>query len=330
MSSHGDDSGPNLDNVGLAFGLVIAAAASSTLGGAVVFLDGCVRLATKRLLAASLSFAGGVMVYVAAIEIFHKSREQYEKTKSEADAYLLATLTFFLGAAVMMALLKAAHSLGEKGATPTDGCGASPPTTACGASPPNVLGVPGPDGVFQPAVGTATPAGSKRPPINSDIQDLAEGDALKRLGWYAALAISIHNFPEGLAAMIATIEDPSVGVPVAIAIGIHNIPEGFCVALPIYYSTGSKKLALFWATICGLSEIFGALLGYAVLKGGGQEVSPSFYALSFGITGGLMFTMVLAEFIPTAVRYAPDDNTVAYSFLAGMAFISLSLCIEKY
>ncbi|HDP79578.1 MAG TPA: zinc transporter ZupT, partial [Spirochaetes bacterium] len=61
---------------------------------------------------------------------------------------------------------------------------------------------------------------------------------LMRMGLFSALAIAIHNFPEGLATFTATLQDPSLGYPIAVAIAIHNIPEGIAVSVPIYYATG--------------------------------------------------------------------------------------------
>ena len=71
------------------------------------------------------------------------------------------------------------------------------------------------------------------------------------------LAIGIHNFPEGLATFVATLSSPSLGVALAIAIALHNIPEGVCVAMPVYYATGSKWRGFLWAFLSGISEPFG-------------------------------------------------------------------------
>ena len=68
---------------------------------------------------------------------------------------------------------------------------------------------------------------------------------LMRMGMFAALAIAIHNFPEGIASFTAALADPTLGVTIAIAIAIHNIPEGVAVSVPIYFATGSSKKA-FW------------------------------------------------------------------------------------
>lgn len=63
---------------------------------------------------------------------------------------------------------------------------------------------------------------------------------LSKLGAMTAVAIALHNLPEGLATFLATVADPSVGIALGVAIAVHNIPEGVCVAMPIYYATGSR------------------------------------------------------------------------------------------
>merc|ERR1712072_176356 len=85
----------------------------------------------------------------------------------------------------------------------------------------------------------------------------ADNGKLQKMGLMTALAIGIHNFPEGLATFVATLHDPNVGAALAVAIGIHNIPEGLCVSIPIYYSTGSRTKALAWALLSGISEPIG-------------------------------------------------------------------------
>lgn len=67
---------------------------------------------------------------------------------------------------------------------------------------------------------------------------------LMRLGLFTALAIAVHNFPEGLATFVSAMQQPSMAIPVVAAIAIHNIPEGIAVSVPIYHATGSKKRRL--------------------------------------------------------------------------------------
>jgi len=151
-----------------------------------------------------------------------------------------------------------------------------------------------------------------------------ESKKLVRMGINTALAIGIHNFPEGLATFVAALDDPGVGAVLAIAIGIHNIPEGLCVALPIYYATGNRWKAFLWACMSGLSEPIGALLGWAVLA---NSMSDNLYAILFGIVGGMMVIISTKELLPTAHRYDPEDTVVTYSMIVGMVIMALSLVL---
>jgi zinc transporter, ZIP family len=135
---------------------------------------------------------------------------------------------------------------------------------------------------------------------------------------------SLHNFPEGLATFLSTLADPNVGVVLAVAIAIHNIPEGICVAMPVYYATGSRWKAFGWAALSGLSEPFAALLGWAVLA---SVFSDELYATLFGVVAGMMVIISIRELMPTAHRYDPEDSVVTYAFMAGMAIIALSLVL---
>jgi ZIP family zinc transporter len=83
---------------------------------------------------------------------------------------------------------------------------------------------------------------------------------LMRTGLFTALAILIHNFPEGLASFTSVVSNPNLGIVVALAIAIHNIPEGIAVSIPVYCATGSKKKALGLSLLSGLSEPIGALV----------------------------------------------------------------------
>lgn len=63
--------------------------------------------------------------------------------------------------------------------------------------------------------------------MNSDGLIPETDHKLKRASMITALAVGIHNFPEGLATFIATLDDPKIGLSVSIAIALHNIPEGY-------------------------------------------------------------------------------------------------------
>ena len=149
---------------------------------------------------------------------------------------------------------------------------------------------------------------------------------LVKMGLSTAVAIAIHNFPEGLATFVAALHDPNVGAVLAVAIGIHNIPEGLCVALPIYYATGNRWKAFMWGCLSGISEPIAALLGWAVLA---QAMADEAYAILFGLVSGMMVIISLKELLPTAHRYDPEDSVVTYSLIAGMVIIALSLVLFK-
>lgn len=104
-------------------------------------------------------------------------------------------------------------------------------------------------------------------------------------------AVSLHNFPEGLATFIAAARDPSVGAPIALAIAVHNIPEGICVAVPIYFATKSKWKGFLWGTASGLAEPIAGGIGWIVLGTSNDEdrdISNLAYGLLFGLVAGMM------------------------------------------
>ena len=88
---------------------------------------------------------------------------------------------------------------------------------------------------------------------------------LRKTGLMMALAMGIHNFPEGLATFTTALGDIEFAIPIMFAIAIHNIPEGMAVSVPVYQSTGSRRKAFMYATLSGLAEPIGALFGYLFL-----------------------------------------------------------------
>jgi len=163
--------------------------------------------------------------------------------------------------------------------------------------------------------------------VRDNVQSLAdlpedEKKNLGKTGLLTALAIAVHNFPEGLATYVAALAEPSLGAAIAVAIAIHNIPEGVCVAMPVFYSTGSRLKGFMWATLSGVSEPIGALFGYAVLGG---DVSNVSYGLMFAIVAGMMVYISLAELLPTAYKHLNNPPLITCSLVAGMVIMALSL-----
>lgn len=161
--------------------------------------------------------------------------------------------------------------------------------------------------------------------VVGDIKRKEEEEAkLLRMSINTAIAICLHNFPEGLATFVAALHDPKVGAVLAVAIAIHNIPEGLCVALPIFYATGKRWKAFSLAVCSGASEPLAALLGWAVLA---NSFSNTLYGVLFGLVGGMMVIISVRELLPTAHRYDPEDSVVTYSFILGMMIMALSLVL---
>ncbi len=148
---------------------------------------------------------------------------------------------------------------------------------------------------------------------------------LLRTGVLAALAIAVHNFPEGIATFLSVLQEPALGVAIAIAIGIHNIPEGIAVSVPVYYATGDRKKAFVFSFLSGLSEPLGALIGYLVLL---PFMSESLLALLFASVAGIMIFVSLDELLPAAREYGEGHHSV-YGIIAGMMIMALSLLLME-
>jgi ZIP family zinc transporter len=112
------------------------------------------------------------------------------------------------------------------------------------------------------------------------------------MGLFTALAIAIHNFPEGLATFLAALQDPTLGFAIAVAIALHNIPEGISVSVPIFYATGNRKKAFLYSLLSGLAEPVGASVAYLLLLflvGGDSGGIPlQFMGILFGGVAGIM------------------------------------------
>lgn len=387
------------ENVGVAFGAVIAAGASTAVGAAIVFFPRLVKLASRRVLASSLGISAGVMTYVSFVEIFQKAQDSFaehlvrdydDEEKVFGMANLYATLSFFLGVLTMVVidwivnLISSKHGDGHghhdisESLNKDNGNEIKSPNgeeekeeveevviAPCATCRPDPAGdlkewqekaeaeevrnmkleggstlagnggslvssdngsenVPPPMGMGMEDEEERVELSGVPKAVTSMTEEEIENKKLVRMGIQTAVAIALHNFPEGLATFVAVLEDPKIGAILACAIGIHNIPEGFCVALPIYYATGNRTKAFWWGALSGMSEPVGALLGWLVLA---NSFSDAIYGLMFGLVAGMMVMISLKELLPTAYRYDPADTVVTNSLIAGMVVISLSLVL---
>jgi len=146
---------------------------------------------------------------------------------------------------------------------------------------------------------------------------------LMRMGLFTALAIGIHNFPEGLATFTAALTSPELGIAIAVAIAIHNVPEGIAVSVPVYFATGSKRKAFWLSFISGLSEPVGALVGYLILM---PFLSPALFGVLFAAVAGIMVFISLDELLPSAEKYGEHHLSI-YGLIAGMVVMAVSLLL---
>ncbi|MDP2355257.1 MAG: zinc transporter ZupT [Beijerinckiaceae bacterium] len=273
----------------VAFAITIGAGMATVLGS---FLVIWARQTNTRLLAFGLAFSGGAMVYVSLVEIFVKANESFAKSADPKTAYMYATLFFFVGVAILFAIDRF---------------------------------VPNPHTGFDEKRVRAAAADTlalKRVPA---LKEAGPDAALARIAILAAVAITLHNLPEGLATFFATLDNPTVGLPLAIAIAVHNIPEGVSIAVPVYYATGSKSKAVLATAVSGFAEPLGALIGYLALA---SILTPFVFGAVFAVIAGAMVFLALDELLPAARVYARGHETV-YGILVGMGAMAVSLVLFK-
>ncbi|KAJ1426004.1 Zinc/iron permease [Ochromonadaceae sp. CCMP2298] len=323
----------------LAFLLVCGAGLSTGIGAGVVYSKTLIQVTSKSVLAVSLGLSAGVMLYVSFVEIFAKSVGAFEDAgHAHSDAYLYSTLCFFGGILTMNLIDKLVHLLDpshmnhddidfdmlEEIALRHDDEGSDhsgPVGLSLTEFPLNIEEGEGGEGgsVYEGSVRSHAEAmGKKKEAVDKK---------LHHMGLMTALAIAIHNFPEGLATFVATLSDPAVGAALAVAIAIHNVPEGLCVSVPIYFATNDRHKAFAWGFLSGLSEIVGAGLGWLILQ---DVFDDNVYAILFGVVAGMMINISLYQLIPTAMRYDPSDRMVSNAIVVGMAIMAISLVAFLY
>ncbi|MHC5053080.1 MAG: zinc transporter ZupT [Planctomycetota bacterium] len=144
---------------------------------------------------------------------------------------------------------------------------------------------------------------------------------LRRTGLLVALGLGIHNFPEGMATLGATLEDTRLGLAVAVAIAAHNVPQGLAVAVPVWAATGSRRKAFLWSFLSGLAEPAGAAVAFVALR---AFLSPELLAGMLGLVAGFMVYVSLDELVPSSREYGHEHLSIA-GVAAGMAVMAASL-----
>ena len=272
----------------------VSALILTLIAGAATGIGGALVLFKKKIssdfLAGALGLSAGVMIFISMAEMLPEAQEMIIGTDlNHGEAFVLTA--FFIG----MGLITLIDFLIPEYENPHEASGLSLDAKT-------------------PAVGI--------------LENSRNEKALHRLGLMSALAIAIHNFPEGIATFIGALNDPEMGAGITFAIAIHNIPEGIAVAIPIYYATKSKGKALLYATLSGMSEVIGALLclGVTVISGLELTGDGATFPLVLAAVAGIMIYISLDELLPTAEKYGKHHIAIA-GVVGGMAIMAVSLLL---
>lgn len=159
--------------------------------------------------------------------------------------------------------------------------------------------------------------------VEDENDNMPQTNRLMRTGMFTALAIAVHNFPEGLAAFVSALQEPGVAIPIIVAIAIHNVPEGIAVSVPIYHATGSRRKAFSYSFLSGLAEPLGALLGWLVLR---PVMTDTVFGIIFAGVAGIMVFISFDELLPAAREYGEHHLSI-YGLISGMVVMSVSLLL---
>lgn len=268
-------------------GSVLLAFSLTLLAGLSAGIGGLIVFFTKKtntkFLSIALGFSAGVMIYISFVELLAEALEALMDELGDIPGAWLAVAAFFGGMLIISLVDKLVPSFDKLHKT---------------------------DNIQEGGAESIEPVNENK-------------SKLLRAGVLTALAVAIHNFPEGLVTFMATMRDPALGISIAIAIAIHNIPEGIAVSIPVYYATGSRLKAFMYSLISGIAEPIGALVGYLILV---NFLSETLFGIVFAMIAGIMVFISFDQILPTARDYGEHHLTV-YGLVGGMAVMAVSLLL---
>jgi ZIP family zinc transporter len=291
-----------MSNVWIALGLTLFAGMATGIGSAIAFTA---KRTNYRFLSVATGFSAGVMIYVSFVEIFIKGVDALTARYGDYWGHWVNAASFFVGVALIAVVDNLIPSAENPHETHSE-----------------------------EEMAPLHDVSASQPDLAADVEAPGHGHnhKLLRMGMFTALAIAIHNFPEGLATFLAALQDPTLGLAIAVAIALHNIPEGISVSVPIFYATGDRKKAFFYSLLSGLSEPVGAVIAYLALRflvGDESGVIPSeVMGVLFGVVAGIMVYISLDELLPTSRAYGKGHDSLL-GLIAGMMVMALSLLLMK-
>lgn len=280
-----------MNDVLFAFALTLFAGLSTGIGSLIALLA---KRSNPKFLSISLGFSAGVMIYVSMIEIFFKAQESLINELGLVKGPWITAAAFFGG----MFVIGLIDRLIPSSENPHELHSVEEMKDCCPDDSHHLEQV------------------QKR-------EEAQKKHKLMRMGLFTALAIAIHNFPEGLATFFMALQEPQIAIPTAVAIALHNIPEGIAVSVPIYYATGSRKKAFLYSFLSGFSEPVGALVGYLILM---PFINDALMGIVFALVAGIMVFISLDELLPSAREYGEHHLSI-YGLIAGMMVMAVSLLL---
>lgn len=275
--------------VEMAFLLTILAGLSTGIGSLIAMLLKDNR--NTNYLTFAMSFAAGVMLFVSFVEILpHASHELEEIYKATTGNEHKGAIIATICFFVGMAVVALIDKLIPKGENPHE---------------------------FM-----------SKADMKTGVESEVNKKKLMRVGVLAAVALALHNFPEGIATFTAALNDQQMGVTIAIAIALHNIPEGIAVSMPIYYATGSRSKAFFYSFLSGIVEPLGAFVAYGLFGSYMTESSIIMPAMLAGVAGVMVF-ISLDQLLPAAEEYG-HHHLSTYGVVSGMAVMAASLLLMPH
>lgn len=298
-----------MSEVWFALGLTAFAGLATGIGSIIAFTA---KLSSYRFLSVATGFSAGVMLYVSFVEIFFKGQAALVDHYGDPVGHWVNAAAFF-GGMLVIGLID----------------NFIPEETNPHEIPPEAEA----DKLHGKSSSLWDIAKNSRCPSKAPVQPQPGYEKkLMRMGLFTALAIGIHNLPEGLATFLAALEDPQLGVAIAVAIALHNIPEGVSVSVPIYYATGKRRKAFLYSFLSGLAEPVGAGIAYLAILffagGPGGVLPPQLTGILFGGVAGIMVYISLDELLPTSRAYGQGHDSL-FGLLGGMVVMALSLLLMR-
>ncbi|RHZ83128.1 hypothetical protein Glove_99g285 [Diversispora epigaea] len=300
-------------NIGLGFGLTAISAAASAIGSLTPFLDllfpyipflsGVKITESKGFLAGSFSFSAGILLFLTLGDLFPEAISSFKESGifDRKFSSLFASAIFIITVLIIMLSKKAIKVYRKDKKTEVN----------------NNIGDSNKNDLKEVNIEEKGLNNNN----DNDIVSPHTARQLKNMGVSIAIALAIHNFPEGLAVFSTTIESSRIGTIFAIALSLHKIPEGLIISLPIYYATQSRLIAFLIAASVGvISQMSGAVLGYVLFVTVWNSAVSGFL---FSIVTGFLLYIILHGMIPLARSYDPKDKYCTYYLFAGLFFFCI-------